>query len=153
MKYFLTFILFSLSYSVFSQEIEVLNNHFYINGEKISNKELAYKFKNSDYTAYSNFKAYKNKSAFGGFLLGFGGGLILADAIVGVSTWTTYPSALTYVGAATAVASIPVLTGRKKKLNKAIKAYNDAISNNVTQNDYEINFISNSKGIGLQIGI
>ena len=153
MNYLLSFCLFLFSLTAFSQKIEVLNNNFYINGEKISDKEINQKLKDSDYTAYSNFQAYKTKSAFGGILLGVGGGLIVADLMVGLTTTSTYPTALTYVGTAAAVASIPVLSGRKKKLNKAIEAYNDSISNTATQSNYEINFIANGKGIGLQIGL
>lgn len=149
--FFILSLLFSIS--TFSQSIELKNNKFYINGEVASEKDVKYKFQTTDYTAFRNYNIYKEKSGFGWTLLGLGGGLVVTDLFIGLTTWNTYPSALTYVGAASAIGSIPVLAGRKKKLKKAIEAYNNKISNEISQNDYEINFIANNRGVGLQIGI
>lgn len=153
MKNFFLLLVIFFSLSATAQQVEQIGSKFFINGEQVPSYELKQKMKDTDYTAYANFKSYSNKTSWGGFLLGLGGGLIVADVVVGLVSDVTYPTPMTYVGAACAVGSIPVLMGRKKKLTKAIDTYNEAIKENKTsfKNNFELNVVSNSRGLGLQL--
>jgi len=134
-----------------AQKIEVVGKKYFINGEQVPSYEIKQKMKDLDYTAYANFKSYTNKSSWGGFLLGLGGGLIIADAVKSMVSNESYPSGFSAVGAASLLASYPILKGRKKKLKKAIETYNQAISEQASENDYQIGFVANGRGIGFQI--
>lgn len=134
-----------------AQKIEVIGKKYFINGEQVPTYEVKQKMKNTDYTAYANFKSYTNKSSWGGFLLGFGGAMLVADAVKCIVSDETYPTVFSAVGAASLIASYPVLKGRNKKLKKAVDTYNQAITEQASQNSYEIGFVANNRGVGLQI--
>jgi hypothetical protein len=146
---FLFIVLFSITVS--AQKIELIGNKYFINGEQVPTYEIKQKMKDTDYTAYANFKSYTNKSSWGGFLLGFGGAMLVADAVKCMVSDETYPTAFSAIGAASLIASYPVLKGRNKKRTKAIDVYNQAITEQAAQNNYEIGLISNNRGLGLQI--
>ena len=139
-----------LSATAFSQEITIEKNHFLLEGKQISPKEVkALLASNSE--ALALFKSSRTKSSVGGFLLGFGGGLILADLITGATADVKYPTGLTYVGLASLVTSIPVLSGRTKKLNDALALYNDGLKKSAANDsNFELNIIANQSGYGLQ---
>lgn len=109
-------ILFTLFISVtaFSQEITIDKNRFFADGKKLSNKEVKTLLA-SNTEALSLYKSSRTKSSVGGFLLGFGGGLILGDLVSGATADIQYPTAATYIGLACLATSIPVLIRKKQK--------------------------------------
>ncbi|UYW01680.1 hypothetical protein K5I29_01775 [Flavobacterium agricola] len=146
------FIFFALlAINLNAQEIEFKKNKFFVNNSRVSESYVKEEFQNTDIVAYQNYMSYKQKSTFGGILLGIGGGLIVGDLLVGLTTVHDYPGALTYVGLASVVGSIPVLAGRKKKLKKAISTYNESVSNKNAEYSNEVNIIANNRGLGFQI--
>ncbi|UYW01682.1 hypothetical protein K5I29_01785 [Flavobacterium agricola] len=142
------------SFAASAQKVEIIEKKYYINGEQIPAFQLKQKMKQTDAVAYENFKTYTNRTSWGGFLLGFGCAMLVADAVKSLVSDESYPSAFSAVGAASLVASYPFLKGRKKKLNKAIDAYNNAVekqTNQAAQSNFEVGVVSNSRGVGLQI--
>ena len=151
MKKVLFLFLILSSIAVSAQKIERIGKKYYINGVQIPTYEVKQKMKDTDYTAYANFKSYTNKSSWGSFLLGFGGAMLVADAVKAMVSDESYPGAFSAIGAASLIASYPVLKGRTKKLNKAIDTYNQAVSEQTGATNLEIGIVSNSRGLGLQI--
>ena len=85
--------------------------------------------------------------------MGFGIGLTVGDLAVGLSSDVKYPGTMTYVGVGSLVASIPVLSGRKRLYEKAAESYNKENKNGklgATKPNPELNLISNRNGLGLQ---
>ena len=66
----------------FSQEITIEKNHFFLEGKQISPKEVKTLLAPNT-EALALFKSSRTKSSVGGFLLGFGGGLIIGDLVGG----------------------------------------------------------------------
>lgn len=150
MKKLLTLFAVLLSATAFSQEITIEKNHFLLEGKQISPKEVKTLLA-SNAEALALYKSYRTKGGVGGFLLGFGGGLILGDLIGGATADVKYPTALTYVGLASLVTSIPVLSGRTKKLNDALALYNEGLKKSATNDSkFELNIVANQNGYGLQ---
>jgi hypothetical protein len=150
MKKIITLFTILLSTIAFSQEITIEKNHFLLEGKKISAKEVKTLLA-SNTEALALFKSSRNKSVWGGFLLGFGGGLIIADLVSGATADIKYPTGATYIGIASLVTSIPVLSGRTKKLNDALALYNNGLKKSATNDpNYELNIIANQSGYGLQ---
>lgn len=139
-----------LTVSAFAQEITIEKNRFLIEGNKISEKKVKTVLA-SNTEASTLFKSYRTKGSVGGFLLGFGGGLIIADLIGGATADVKYPTAATYIGLASLVTSIPVLSGRKKKRDDAIALYNEGLKKSASINsNFELNIVANQNGYGLQ---
>ncbi|HSD05783.1 hypothetical protein [Flavobacterium sp.] len=146
-------ILFTLFISVtaFSQEITIKKNRFYAEGKKLSNSEVKALLA-SNTEALTLYKSSRTKSGVGGFLLGFGGGLILGDLVGGATADVKYPTASTYIGLACLATSIPVLSGRTKKRDQAIALYNNGLKKSATNDsDFELNIVANQNGYGLQL--
>ena len=135
----------------FSQEIKLEKGKYYVNGSQIATRETK-KLLFTNYKAYKTYKSGLNKESNGGFLLGFGGALIICDLVVDLVSDSHYPSAATYIGAGCVVASIPILAGKNKKMKEGIDIYNNELKN-VGGNDsnFEVNFIANQRGYGVQI--
>ncbi len=150
MKKTLIFFVLLLSATVFSQEITIEKNRFLLEGKKISEKEVK-TLLSSNTEASVLFKSYRTKGTIGGFLLGFGGGLIVADLVSGALADVKYPTAATYIGLASLVTSIPVLSGRKKKRDNAITLYNERLKKSSSNDsNFELNIVANQRGYGLQ---
>ncbi len=148
-KLVILFALF-LSETAFSQEITIEKNHFILDGKQISPKEVKTLLA-SNAEALALFKSSRSKSSVGGFLLGFGGGLIIADLVTGATADIKYPTGATYLGLASLITSIPVLSGRTKKLNDALSLYNSGLKKSATNDsNFELNIIANQSGYGLQ---
>jgi hypothetical protein len=139
-----------LSITSFSQEIVKEKGRYYVNGKQISTRETR-QLLASNLEALSLFKSGKRKESNGGLLLGFGGALVTVDLAIGLFSDAKYPSVATYVGVASLIASIPVLSGKNKKLKDAIDLYNkDAKKLGYNNSDLELNIIANQNGYGLQ---
>ena len=66
----------------------------------------------------------------------------------------TYPSVMTYLGVASFLVSIPVKIGFSKKIKNVVTDYNQQKSIGSNQPNYkEIDFISNSNGIGFRLSL
>lgn len=135
------------------QEIEVRENNYFINGEQVPTYEVKEYLKNSNSEAYQLFKKGKNKGAWGGFLLGSGGVLIVSDAVKALVSDVSYPSAMSYVGAGLAIISWPVLSGKKQLVSNGIEKYNSSLktTGEIPSFDYNLTVIGNQNGIGLQV--
>jgi len=146
----LTLLLFSLL--SFSQQITYERGKFYLKGEQISSGETK-KLLATNVKSITLFKQAKSKEALGGFLLGFGIGLSVGDLAIGLFSDRVYPSALTYVGVGSIAVSIPILSGRKRRMEEAVKEYNKEHQNNTLgySKTYLINAIGNQNGVGFQI--
>ena len=97
----------------------------------------------------------KNKSVFGGLLLGLGSVFIVSDAVKAiVTTDAKYPTVMSYIGGGLVVASIPVLSGKNKKMQEAIDSYNSGLkTTSELDNNFEasINLVANQNGVGLRL--
>lgn len=141
--------LFLFSLSNYAQELKYENGKFYQVGRPISNKNVKALLE-SNPKAIELYKTSKTKNAVGGFMLGFGGGLVLADLATGLFTTVKYPTAVTYIGLGTMVISIPILAGKNKKMNEALDIYNSNIRKTGFNNSYQIDFVTNQNGLGLK---
>lgn len=151
MKNLIALSILFISTTLFSQEITIEKNRFLLEGKKLSNSEVKTLLA-SNTEALALYKSSRTKSGVGGILLGFGGGLILGDLAGGATADVQYPTALTYIGLASLVTSIPVLSGRKKKMNEAIALYNKGLKKSATNNsNFELNVVANQNGYGLQL--
>ncbi|RAR75528.1 hypothetical protein [Flavobacterium aciduliphilum] len=134
-----------------AQEITLTKGKFYVDGAQISTRDTK-KMLQSNYKAFRMLQSGISKESTGGFLLGFGGALIVTDLVVGLVSDVHYPTAATYIGAGSLLISIPVLSGKNKKIKNAIDLYNNGLKSNSTINsDVEVSFIGNQRGYGLQI--
>jgi hypothetical protein len=150
MKKIITLFTVLFSTIIFSQEITIKKDRFFVEGKKISIKEVKTLLA-SNTEALALFKSSRTKGSVGGFLLGFGGGLILADLVGGATADVKYPTGATYLGIASLITSIPVLSGRNKKRNDAIALYNNSLKKSAANDsNFELNIIANQSGYGLQ---
>lgn len=126
-------------------------NIFDSNNKKLSNTEVR-KLLESNSELLATYDQAKSKSTTGGLLLGFGLGLTAADLVTGLTKDIKYPTALTYVGLAATIISIPVLSGRSKKIEAAISGYNNSLEpKKVGFSIDKMNIITNSNGLGVQL--
>lgn len=152
MKTILLLLSLSITSLVFSQQIELRDKKFYIDGEHI------YKHKITETLAANPeslqlYKKSKRKESFGGLLLGAGAGFIVGDVVKGLVSDVDYPSGFTYVGAGLIAVSIPVLSGRTKILNKSIDTYNESVKGNSPSLgfNFDLKVITNQNGIGFNM--
>ena len=133
------------------KEVKYERGRFYIDGTQIP----SYQMKKIFATNLHSVKLYreaKSKESLGGLLLGLGITLSVVDFAVGVFSDAKYPTVLTYAGAGCIVASIPILSGRKKKVEEAVKSYNDGLKNTSSvEADFGLNAVANQNGVGIQI--
>ena len=73
------------------------------------------------------YKEAKSKEAIGGMLLGMGITASVVDLAVGLFSDVKYPTVITYAGLGAIAISIPILSGRAKKVEEAVKTYNDGL--------------------------
>ena len=135
----------------FSQEITMQRGRYYVNGSQISTRETK-KLLVTNYKALRTFESGINKESTGGLLLGLGGALVITDLVVGLVSDVHYPSVATYLGAGALIASIPILSGKNKKMKEGIDMYNNGLKNvGAADSNFEVNFIANQRGYGVQI--
>lgn len=145
----LTLSLLFFSFS-FAQELQFEKGKVVQNGAKLCNSEIKTLF-NSNAKALELYTKSKDKGAIGGFLLGLGSGLVLTDLILGSTQYNyQYPKATTFIGIGAIAVSIPVLSGRRKLIAKSVEEYNAELKNTTLNNNFELNFVNNSNGLGIQ---
>ena len=79
-----------------------------------------------------------------------GATVCVIDLAVGLFSDVKYPTALTYAGIGAVAISIPILSGKGKKMEEAVKTYNDGLKN-TSSTDFDLNALANQNGIGIQI--
>ena len=135
----------------FSQEIILEKGKYFVGGKQISTRETK-QLLLTDYKATWLFQKAKSKESIGGLLLGLGVALTVSDIAVGISSDVKYPSVLTYAGAAVAAISIPILSGRSKKIKEAIDSYNQSLKEIGSNNyDFKYQIVADQNGIGIQL--
>lgn len=98
------------------------------------------------------YKQAKSKEALGGMLLGMGATACVVDLAVGLFSDVKYPTAITYAGLGAMAISFPILSGRAKKVEEAVKTYNDGLKNTGSSNtNFDLNAVANQNGVGIQI--
>jgi hypothetical protein len=140
---------FSLS---FAQKLEYTDGKIFQDGVQLSSFETK-KVMASDLKALHIFKKAKSKEALGGFLLGLGIGGTVADLVMGLTSDVKYPTAITYAGVGLMAVSIPILSGRKKMVQESVDIYNQGLKeqNKTLGDNFELNIVNNSNGVGLRI--
>jgi len=152
MKTITVAVLLLLSIATSAQQLRIKKGEIYnANLEKLDTRQVRFLLaKHPD--LLKKYDAYRNKSTFGGIFLGAGVGLLATDLALGLMTDTQYPTVATYIGGAMTVASIPILMGRKNKLETAIEGYNKQIANGDSSFEIDqINFVANQNGAGIQL--
>jgi hypothetical protein len=137
------------------QTIELKDKKMFINNEQIPSYEIKKYLKDNDFKAYSLYTKAKNKSVFGGLLLGLGSVFIVSDAVKAMVTeGADYPTAMTYIGAGLAGTSYFVLKGKNKKMKNAIDTYNNGLKTTSeldTNFEASLNVVANQNGLGLRL--
>lgn len=153
MKNILTLVMLVFALNTFSQQIRMEKGKFYVKGDQISTRETKQLLAVNP-EALKLFKKGKAKESLGGFFIGFGSALIVGDIVVGLVSDVNYPTAMTYVGAASVLTSIPIMIGRTKKVQKGIDLYNKNVQPTLgyqNKPNVNMNIIANSNGYGIQI--
>ncbi|MGX7668537.1 hypothetical protein [Flavobacterium pedocola] len=153
MKNIFTLICILFAVTAFSQQIRMEKGKFFVKGDQISTRETKQLLATNP-KALNLFKAGKSKESIGGFLIGFGSAMIVGDLVAGLVSDVEYPSAMTYIGAASVITSIPVMSGKNKKMKEGIDLYNKGVENTLGFNDkpkVDLNIIANRYGYGIQI--
>ena len=159
MKHFLFIITLLLACNSFSQELtlkkttavelKLEKGKIYQNKEQIPSYQVK-KILASNLHALHLYKKAKSKEGIGGMLLGLGATACVVDLAVGLFSDVKYPTAITYAGLGVVAISIPILSGRAKKVEEAVKSYNDGLKNTGSL-DFDFNAVSNQNGVGIQI--
>ena len=136
----------------FAQKLEYTNGKIYQDGEQLSSFETKNLMK-TDLKALRIFKKAKTKESVGGFILGLGIGGTVADLVMGLTSDVKYPTAITYAGVGLMAVSIPILSGRKKMVQESVDIYNAGLKeqNKTLGDNFELNIVNNSNGVGLRI--
>lgn len=152
MKQFILIIAILVFSTSFAQKLEYTNGKIFQNGEQLSSFETK-KVMETDLKALHVFKKAKTKESLGGFILGLGVGGTVADLVMGLTSDVKYPTGITYAGVGLMAVSIPILSGRKKLVQESIDIYNSGIQDQkkTLGNNFELNIVNNSNGVGLRI--
>ena len=132
-----------------SKEIKLEKGRFYIDGTQIPSYQMKKVFA-SNIQSLNLYKKAKTKETLGGTLLGLGATVCIIDLAVGLFSDVKYPTALTYAGLGAVAISIPILSGRAKKMEEAVKTYNDGLKDSGSTY-FDLNALANQNGIGIQI--
>ena len=138
--------------TTFAQKLEYNDGKIYQDGEQLSSFETK-KVLASDLKALHLFKKAKSKESLGGLILGLGIGGTVADLVMGLTSDVKYPTGITYAGIGLMAVSIPILSGRKKMVEKSIEIYNSGLpeQQKTLGDNFELNIVNNSNGVGLRI--
>lgn len=134
-----------------SNELKLEKGKIYQNNEQIPSYQVK-KILTSNLHALHLYKQAKSKEALGGMLLGLGTTVCIVDLAVGLFSDVKYPTALTYAGLGAVAISIPILSGRAKKVEEAVKSYNEGLKNTgALDTNFNLNAVANQNGVGIQI--
>lgn len=130
-------------------ELTLKKGKIYQNGLQVPSYQMK-KILASDLHALKLFKQAKTKETLGASLLGIGSTLTIVDLAIGLFSDAKYPTAMTYAGLSMVVISVPILSGRAKRIEGAVKSYNESLKATGSL-DFELNAVSNQNGIGIQL--
>lgn len=139
-----------VSWCITAQKLTYEKGTFYQLGKPISNKNVKAMLEKTP-KALELYKASKSKEIIGGFVLGFGGGLVVADLATGLFADIKYPTTATYIGLGAIIVSIPILSGRTKKMNQALELHHANLPKTSLIETLQMNFITNKNGLGLAV--
>jgi hypothetical protein len=148
---FLIVTVFSFSTS-FAQKLEYTDGKIFQDGVQLSSFETK-NLMETDLKALHLFKKAKTKESLGGFILGLGVSGTVADLVMGLTSDVKYPSGITYASVGLMAISIPILSGKKKMILESVDIYNSGIEDQkkTLGDNFELNIVNNSNGIGLRI--
>ncbi|MGC4039404.1 MAG: hypothetical protein QM710_01025 [Flavobacterium sp.] len=129
--------------------LKLENGKVYREGEQIPSYQLK-KILASNLHSLHVYKQAKTKETLGAALLGIGSTMTVVDLAIGLFSDAKYPTALTYVGLGAVAVSIPILSGRAKKMEDAVNSYNQGLKNTASV-DFGLNVLANQNGVGFQI--
>ena len=129
--------------------LKLENGKIYRNGEQIPSYQLKKIFA-TNLHSLKVYKQAKSKETLGATLLGLGSTLTIVDLAIGLFSDAKYPTGLTYAGLGMVAVSIPVLSGRAKRIEDAVNSYNEGLKN-TGATDFDLNAVANQNGIGFQI--
>ncbi len=146
-----TLLLLLLSIAASAQQLRIKKGNIYnSNLEKLDARQVRFLLANEP-ELLKNYNAYHDKSIWGGLLLGAGAGLLVTDLAIGLSADASYPSVATYIGGALTAVSIPILIGRKKKLETVVEEFNRFKSTSATGLKLDtVNIVANQNGFGIR---
>ena len=130
-------------------ELKLEKGKIYQNGEQIPSYQVK-KILASNLHALHLYKAAKSKEGIGGMFLGLGATACVVDLAVGLFSDVKYPTAISYAGLGFVAISIPILSGRAKKVEEAVKSYKEGLKNTGSA-DFDLNAVANQIGVGIQI--
>jgi hypothetical protein len=129
--------------------LKLENGKIYQDGVQIPTYQVK-KILASNLHSLKVFKQAKSKETLGGAVLGLGATMTVVDLAVGLFSDVKYPTALTYVGVGMMAVSIPILSGRAKRVEDAVSSYNESLKN-TTAVDFDLNALANQNGVGIQV--
>ena len=161
MKQLLFIITLLLGFTAFSQgltlkktttvELKLEKGKIYQNDIQVPSYQVK-KILASNLHSLHLYKQAKSKEALGGMLFGLGATACVVDLAVGLFSDAKYPTVITYAGLGVVAISIPILSGRQKKVEEAVKSYNDGLKNTSSiDTNFDLNAVANQNGIGIQI--
>ncbi len=134
----------------FGQQIEKIDNKYYVDGTHVYRHELKTTLQ-SNLKALALYNKARKKESIGGLLLGAGAGLLIADGVKTLVSAESYPSTFSYVGIGLVGISIPVLSGREKMMQESIRKFNAGPEEIDLGFSYDLELVTNSKGIGFKL--
>jgi hypothetical protein len=150
LSFFLSLISFSQGLTLeinTTTPLRLENGKIYQNDTQIPSFQLKKIFA-SNLRSYHLFKRAKSKEALGGALLAIGSTLCVIDLALGLKT---YPTGLSYAGLGAVAISIPILSGRSKKIEEAVNTYNtDLKKTSFLNRSFNFNCVANKNGIGVE---
>lgn len=138
---------------LFSQQIKIEDNKFYVNDSLVYKHEVK-KILMANPEALNMYNKAKSRQSWGGILLATGIGLCVADVAMGLTTENkTYPTVISVAGVVVAGISIPILSGNRERVAKSIDLYNETApkDKNKLGYNYDMKIITNQNGVGINI--
>jgi hypothetical protein len=138
---------------LFSQQIKIEDNKFYVNDSLVYKHDVK-KILMANQEAFNMYNNAKSRQSWGGILLATGIGLCVADAAMGLTTENkTYPTAISLAGLVVAGIAIPILRGNRERVAKSIDLYNETSpkEKNKLGYNYDMKIITNQNGVGVNI--
>ena len=149
LSFFLSLISFSQQLTLeinTTTPLRLENGKIYQNDTQIPSFQLKKIFA-SNLRSYHLFKRAKSKEALGGALLAIGSALCIIDLALDLD----YPTGLSYAGLGAVAISIPILSGRSKKIEEAVNTYNaDLKKTSFLNQNFDFNCVANRNGIGVE---
>jgi hypothetical protein len=146
----LVFVTLLITANVFSQNLIVKSNGSTVKQGKTISTEEVRTILASQPQLLEMYNSGRTKKTAGNILMIGGLGLVTADLLTALNSDVQYPSAVTFIGGALFVASIPVKIGYLKKIKNSINEYN-TLDKKTSFTIDKIEIINNRNGLGVAI--